>query len=237
MTPAIEPFELEQQVIDCVDEPIDRCEVLRYLGYPVGVEPNRLIEEVIEQNIEEAAQLASPRAIYLVRPVVEISKQRLCLQTDCGLTEFCGAIGEFLGYSQSVAVFIATAGPAIEQRASELLRERDDLGAMVLNAVGAERAEAAEAAMIEQLREQALAFDLAPSLPYSPGYCGMKLTEQRKLFSMFTAEQIGVELTSDCLMKPIKSVSGLIGLGKAEEMLTMDSPCDRCELQKCDMRR
>lgn len=236
-SPTGELFELEPRVIDRVDEPIDWSEVLRYLGYPVGVTPNDRIGEIVDQWILEAAPLAAPRVIYLVGPVTELAQRRLGVRTASGVTEFKGAIGEYLGASQSVAAFIATAGPAIERRGSELLQSGDSLGAMVLNAVGAERAEAAEAEMIDQLREQALAFDLVPTLPYSPGYCGMKLTEQQKLFSLFEGEDIGVSLTPECLMRPIKSVSGLIGLGHPDEVLALGSPCDRCELENCNMRR
>ena len=239
MNPSLadELFELEPHVIDRVDEAIDQMEVLRYLGYPVGVTPNDRIGDIIDHWIKEAEQLATPRVIYLVRPVTELARRRLCLRTASGVTEFNGAIGEFLGASQSVAAFIATAGPAVERRASELLQNSDSLSAMILSAVGAERAEAAEAAMIDQLREQASAFDLAPTLPYSPGYCGMKLTEQQKLFSLFDGENIGVTLTSDCLMQPIKSVSGLIGLGRAEDLAELGSVCERCEMENCNMRR
>lgn len=108
---------------------------------------------------------------------------------------------------------------------------------MILNAIGAERAEAAEAVVIRQLREAAQPAGLAPTLPYSPGYCGMKLVEQRKLFSLFDTQRVGVTLTPECLMQPIKSVSGLVGLGLAEDVVAFGSPCDRCELQNCNMRR
>ncbi len=108
---------------------------------------------------------------------------------------------------------------------------------MVLNAVGAERAEAAEVAAIDQLRELASAFNLVPTLPYSPGYCGMKLTEQQKLFSLFNGEDVGVTLTADCLMQPVKSVSGLIGLGRPDDVVTLGSPCERCKQENCNMRR
>jgi cobalamin-dependent methionine synthase I len=136
-----------------------------------------------------------------------------------------------------VAAFIATAGPEVEHLASELMRERDDLAAMIVNAVGAERAEAAEAAVIQLLREQARPDDYAPTLPYSPGYCGMALVEQQKLFALFEGETVGVILTEDCLMRPLKSISGLIGLARADEIEAHGSPCDRCELHSCAMRR
>jgi cobalamin-dependent methionine synthase I len=136
-----------------------------------------------------------------------------------------------------MAAFIATAGPDVERLASELMRQGDELAAMIVNAVGAERAEAAEAMVIEQLREQAQKHGFAPTLPYSPGYCGMALAEQHTLFSLFGDFDVGVTLTGSCLMRPLKSVSGLIGLGPAERVLAFGSPCDRCELYNCAMRR
>jgi hypothetical protein len=235
--PLSELFHPEPRFVDRVDEPIDRFEVLRYLGYPEGVAPNARITGILDHWIDEASRIATPRAIYRVLPVIDKDRKSLRVETAAGLTEFRGAIGEFLDSSLSIAVFIATAGPQVEQLASKLLREHDDLGAMILNAIGAERAEAAEAVVIRQLREAAQPAGMAPTLPYSPGYCGMKLVEQRKLFSLFDTQRVGVTLTPECLMQPIKSVSGLVGLGLAEDVVAFGSPCDRCELQNCNMRR
>ncbi len=227
----------EPRYIDQVNAPVDRAEVLRYLGYPAEAAPKRWVEEILEIWIAEAGRLAAPRATYLVLPVVAKDGRRLRLQSAWGDVEFRGAIGEFLDASQLVGAFIATAGPKIEAQASELLRQGEALPALVVNAVGAERAEAAEAAVIAQLRNEAARFGFAPTLPYSPGYCGMKLTEQTKLFSLFRDATAGVSLTADCLMRPVKSVSGLIGLGLAERVTAAGSPCDRCELHSCAMRR
>ena len=227
----------QPRIIEQVDEAVDRGEVLRYLGYPADVSPKARLQSILDHWIEEADRLATPRAIYVVLPVAEKDRRRLRLQTNGETVEFNGAIGEFLGASLSVAAFIATAGPDVVRLASELTGKRDDLAAMIVSAVGAERAEAAEAAVIDQLREQAEPAGFAPTLPYSPGYCGMSLTEQTKLFSLFDQANIGVTLTAECLMRPLKSVSGLIGLGLAEEVEQFGSPCDRCELHNCDMRR
>ena len=225
------------QVVDRVDEPIDVGEVLRYAGYPEGHIPNANLQPIFDQWIDAAAQRAEPRGVYVVLPVAEIGKRTLRLQTTNSGCEFSGAIGEFLGPSRLVVAFIATAGPDVESLASELLQDGDDLGAVIVNAVGAERAEAAEAKITQSVAEQIRPFGYAPSLPYSPGYCGMALTEQQNLFSLFGQETVGVKLTDDCVMRPLKSVSGLIGLAPAEEVGEHGSPCDRCELYSCAMRR
>ena len=224
-------------VIDHVDSPVDRDEVLRYLGYPQDVTPDGSIMRMLDRWVREAMDLARPRAVYTVLPVVEMDKRRLRLRSTPKETEFRGAIGEFLGGSRQIAAFIATAGSGVETLASQLLREGEDLPAVIVNAVGAERAEAAKAVVIERLREEGAAHDLAPTLCYSPGYCGMALSEQSKLFSLFGDETAGVTLTESQLMCPLKSVSGLIGLMQRERLQQHRSPCDRCEMADCNMRR
>jgi hypothetical protein len=223
--------------IDHVSAPVDLGEVLRYLGYPAGVEPNRHLQAIVDDWVLEAGRRANSQAVYAVFPVTQLRPRSLLLETPRGNVEFHGAVGEFLGASECVAAFIATAGPEVERLANELTQQGDNLAATIVNAVGAERAEAAETLIIERLRDQAQKCAFAPTLPYSPGYCGMALTEQRTLFSLFGDYDVGVALTESCLMRPLKSISGLIGLGPAERIAALSSPCDRCELYNCAMRR
>ena len=237
-TERLEQFiELHAQLVNEVTEPIDEGEVLRYLGYPVGRRPNAHIERLIGQWMEEAAQQSAPQAAYVVLPVLEKAGNRLKVRSASGETEFRGAIGRFLGASRLIMAFIATAGPKLERLASRLMADGEELPAMVVNSVGAERAEAAESAVIDRIRDQLHAVGFSPTLPYSPGYCGMALTEQTRLFGLFDGATAGVTLSPDCLMHPIKSVSGLVGLAPAEEVVNEGSPCDRCELHTCNMRR
>jgi cobalamin-dependent methionine synthase I len=212
-------------------------EVLRYLGYPAQTPPNPRLQDVLDHWVVEANRRAEPRAVYQVLPVTQLRPRSLRLSTSDGEVEFRGAVGEFLGPSEFVVVFVATAGPNVERLASELMQQGDELAAMIVNAVGAERAEAAEAKILERLREQARHFGFSPTLPYSPGYCGMALSEQRTLFDLFGDFDVGVTLTDSCLMRPLKSVSGLIGLGPAQLVTESGSPCDRCEMYNCAMRR
>ena len=108
---------------------------------------------------------------------------------------------------------------------------------MVVNAVGAERAEAAETAVLQLLRSQIEPQGFTTTLAYSPGYCGMALLEQKKLFGLFGDQTAGVSLTEACLMRPLKSISGLIGIAPTAKVAAHGSPCDRCELYSCAMRR
>ncbi|MBM3998653.1 MAG: hypothetical protein FJ297_03750 [Planctomycetes bacterium] len=231
------PHRSRPRFVESIRETVDRSDVLRYLGYPRGAVPHRRIDAIIDLWIDASEGLADPRAVYRVMPILSIDRASLRVGSDGDDVTFRGSIGEYLGLSRRIAVFVATAGPELERKATERLEANDDCGAMVLSAIGAERAEAAVEAVQDALRDSAIADRLAPMPPYSPGYCGMKLTEQRKLFGLVDATAIGVTLNGDCQMHPIKSLSGLIGLGPADRVADLGSACDHCGHTTCSMRR
>jgi hypothetical protein len=65
----------------------------------------------------------------------------------------------------------------------------------------------------------------------------MNLTEQRGLFGLINANTVGVTLLPSMLMQPVKSISGLVGLGEELNIDTLRSPCARCTDVNCTMRR
>ena len=69
---------------------------------------------------------------------------------------------------------------------------------------------------------------------YSPGYCGWKTSEQFMLFRIFPENFCGVRLTESALMKPIKSISGVIGIGSHVEY--HEYHCDLCDAVNCMYR-
>ena len=79
--------------------------------------------------------------------------------------------------------------------------------------------------------ERAAAGGLHLTNRYSPGYCGWPVSDQQKLFRLLPPDFCGVRLSETSLMQPIKSVSGLIGLG--ERAVFNDYTCERCDLESC----
>jgi hypothetical protein len=70
---------------------------------------------------------------------------------------------------------------------------------------------------------------------YSPGYCGWSVAEQHALFALLPAGFCGIALGESALMHPVKSVSGLIGVGAAVKHA--DYLCDVCTQRDCTYRR
>jgi len=71
---------------------------------------------------------------------------------------------------------------------------------------------------MDKIQEQLKAFMELQGLKitnrYSPGYCGWDIKEQANLFGLLPEKFCGIRLSDSMLMKPIKSVSGIIGIGR-----------------------
>jgi cobalamin-dependent methionine synthase I len=150
---------------------------------------------------------------------------------------FHGIAGEPLAGTQWVAAFIATAGPGVESLSRDLMADHQVMAGMIVDAVGAERAESAAKSVFQTLRLHVEPSGLGVSIPVFPGQCGFDLQQQTPLFALFGHQTAGVRLTPDLLMQPLKSVSGLVGIGPAAQIVSEGTPCDRCDRPECTMRR
>lgn len=152
---------------------------------------------------------------------------------------------------QAVCWFVATAGQWFEDYQQRLMRDGDMVRVYIANEIGSLLAEKAADRMEQVLERQIAPKGLHRTNRYSPGYCGWAVDEQRRLFAQFqpsatgdaptTGEDTplpspcGIRLTASCLMTPIKSVSGVIGIGK--DAKKHDYKCRRCGLASCYKRR
>ena len=222
------------QVLENLETRVRSDRVRGQLGYP----PEALVPAVVLERIDREIQCSIPlvrtAAMYRIFAIASLTRESVALEG--GIT-FHGAIGKFLGQVERLAVFLVTAGDAIDQKAQEEFAAGRILEGMVANAVGSEAADSATGALKETLRQAVAREELAITLPYSPGYCGMDLKEQWNVFSALDASRIGVRLLPSGIMVPIKSVSGVIGIGSPAVVDDSGSPCERCNKEDCNMRR
>jgi len=227
------PEPLCVEVFDRLDVELEEGVLLRFLGYPEGAEARPVVAEGVARALEETRGRLRPRGTYALYPVLAQTPRTLTLGPDA---EFTGDIGGFLRAAGRVAVFVCTAGPEMMAMIDAAWDAGDALRGMILDALGSMGADRAAEKLAERLRGKLGPGEaLTPS--YSPGYCGMDIEQQRLIFRLVDAGAVGVELLPSCLMKPLKSVSGLIGLGPADEVVTAGSPCELCPLENCRMRR
>jgi cobalamin-dependent methionine synthase I len=101
----------------------------------------------------------------------------------------------------------------------------------ILDALGSMIVESAANKLQEEIREVAHTKGLTITNRYSPGYCNWSVADQDQLFSFFPPNCCEINLTDSFLMHPIKSVSGLIGMG--EKVKFREYTCDLCSQTDC----
>jgi len=130
---------------------------------------------------------------------------------------------------------MVTAGPEPETLARSLITEGNYLEGYIVDLVASAFVDSAADQLQEQLRNQALSEGNQITNRYSPGYCGWNVEEQQKLFSLFPEGCCGISLSDSSLMNPVKSVSGIIGIGA--EVRYRDYTCELCSMKDCHFRR
>lgn len=135
--------------------------------------------------------------------------------------------------AEACALFIATAGTEYQQFIDDCAD--DILQTFIADAIGSVIAEACGDRMEETLQEQINKLNWNRTNRFSPGYCGWHVKEQQKLFPLFNGKTAGVALTDSSLMMPIKSISGIIGLGP--DVRYLQYTCGICTQENCYKRR
>ncbi|MCL3853860.1 hypothetical protein M1P97_21465 [Parabacteroides sp. GYB001] len=135
--------------------------------------------------------------------------------------------------SRRFALFAATAGTAFQEYQNRLKTEDDILKSFIADILGTCVAEKAGDYM-ERLLEKELAGERHTNR-LSPGYCGWHLSGQQTLFRLMGGTPCGISLSEVCLMTPIKSISGIIGIGP--DVDEKKYGCQYCELETCYKRK
>jgi hypothetical protein len=209
-------------------------EVLRMMGgaHREAIRPELI--EIISRLLEESIPHLIARGVYGVWDVERLTDGELTLK---GAGSFRGPIAGFLKPSKRVAVFVVTIGSNLERIANERRLSGKPLEGYILQSIGSSDADAASDAFVDYLWQHEAGPDEGVTPPFSPGYCGMPIEQQKTLFSIVNASLVGVKLLPSMMMSPVKSISGLAGIGDAAEVVARGMPCEYCDLERCQMRR
>ncbi len=141
-------------------------------------------------------------------------------------------IGRQLHGAEEYVFFICTTGGEFQTLLEQIQADGDIVRTFIADAVGSVLAERMADFMERKLQETLGTMRWHHTNRFSPGYCGWHVSQQKKLFGLFNTEApCGVELSESCLMMPIKSVSGVIGVG--EKVRHRDYSCGLCNQKRC----
>jgi hypothetical protein len=209
-------------------------EVATLMGYSQGTEPS-FVPEMLSVLLDEAPLHVSPGGCYSIFDVEEIKVPQGLIMHSSGSLRCGSKIARQVLGSDSFALFITTAGNSFDAWIKSKASDGDVLTEYLCSSIGSVIADKVADLVQEEINEYAVKRGKGITNRYSPGYCSWNIREQRGIFDLLHAGKIGVILTPSFLMKPIKSVSGIIGIGV--DKAPGPYMCDLCDMTNCLVKR
>ena len=200
---------------------ITHTDIYDAMGYQ-NATPDKEVQREVQAILNDVQHWLHPRFCFFVcQAMPDFDMGRIILHQLKG--------------SEAYALFIATAGIEYESYLQRLKNEGDMVRVYIADALGSVIAEKTADMLETCLQESINKLGWHHTNRFSPGYCGWHVSQQQLLFPLFQGHTCGVRLTESSLMLPIKSVSGIIGLGK--EVRRLDYTCGLCNFEKCYKRK
>ena len=200
---------------------ITAADVYEQMGYH-DAQPDKATQQETAMILKEVSQWLRPRFSYFV-----VNKQPDFEMGNIILRQLRG--------SGAFALFICTSGLEFEAYQQRLKEQGDMVRVFIADALGSVIAEKCADQMEKALQESIDKLGWMHTNRFSPGYCGWHVSQQQLLFPLFQGHTCGVKLTDSSLMIPIKSVSGIIGLG--EKVRKLEYTCGLCDFKQCYKRK
>lgn len=223
-----------EQELSYQDLNIPSSEIYEAMGYKDSM-PDATVAEETASLLKRIIPSLRPRFLFFITDgTIDTEKETLTVQDT--VFHIGKTIARQLRGSETFAFFAATAGSEFETFQHTLQKEDDMLKIYIADSLGSiiaeKTADCMESALAASIEEKGWKH----TNRYSPGYCGWEVAEQQKLFSLFpVASPCGIRLTESSLMIPIKSVSGVIGIGSTVRKL--EYTCGLCTYENCFRKR
>lgn len=213
----------------------DRDDVLKTQGIPPGNEPPEKVQKLFKRAMDLFLEFAQPMGIISNISIPEFE----AVYYGEGLNEKRTPLDEIFKKADSLALFALTLGEKVSQKIDELFGANEFALGSMLDSVASvatdKAADSVENHFFNLLSEKGKITPSTGMLRYSPGYCGWHTSGQKKLFEFLHPEEIGITLLDSYLMKPLKSMSGVIVVGDREIHNFKDSYpfCSLCKTHSC----
>lgn len=219
---------------DFKDLNLNVSQIENVLGYNEG-DDREFVTRLIEELLEESEEIANIRAQYCIFNNIKFDQGNRSVAINNLSFNIRKIVFGQIKKSDSLAVFLCTAGEEIGIRSRRAMKERDFLRGYVYDVIGSEIVESACDLMQNELENSVIASGNKITNRYSPGYCGWNVAEQHKLFQLVPYNYCGIRLSESALMDPEKSVSGFIGIG--ENVKSNPYTCQICDMKDCIYRK
>jgi hypothetical protein len=180
-----------------------------------------------ESALAEARDLVRPGIAYAVHPIIRADEDRLIIADGQALES--AVVARLFAGAPDVALAIFTIGPLLEERVASLQAKGDYPLGFALDLIGSLAVNEVGQVAYSAIEDLAASRGVRASIPLNPGTTHWPLSGNRVLVELVPASEIGVEALEPGLLRPFKSISYAVALGR--DVLTPDegSSCDYCE--------
>ena len=190
--------------------------VLEQAGVPLTTTPRPAVEELVGKAMNLLHQSVQSRGMYAAVGIKEFER----IYRGDGQNDPETPLEAIYPEADTLALFAVTLGEPLGNLIHELFNSQDFALGHMLDAAASEAVERAgenlEQHYLETLQRSGIGRPGAGLLRYSPGYCGWHMSGQKALFAALNPGEIGISLGESFLMHPIKSMSGVMVMGRRE---------------------
>lgn len=215
------------------DLPIHEEDIALCMGYKDKKIPEPY-NEIINETLSGLEPYCNIRGGYVIKENTDLDHKKHRLTIDNILLSLNKVVSSQIKNSEHIAVFYCTAGEGISQWANQLMNEGDLLKGYAVDTLGTVVVEHAMDKVQRSLNEVMHDLQLKTTNRYSPGYCDWNVSDQHQLFKLFPEGFCDIRLSDTALMDPIKSVSGIIGIG--QHVRFNEYTCNFCSRTDCVLR-
>ena len=208
------------EVLDNIPLKLDTADVMRLLRHSKAMEP------CVEELLETVRPIARPKAVYEVSYVDEKGEDSVRID---GVTFTSRVLRINLDSTHRVFPYVVTCGREMDE---VNVPSGDLMKSFCLDAIKQTVLASARIYFVDYITRK---FALGQTSRMAPGSLeDWPITQQKELFSIFgdVENLIGVRLTRDFLMVPVKSVSGICFPTEVKF-----ESCQLCPREKCSGRR
>lgn len=192
-------------------------------------------QATFRQALADLSQALQPAACWEDFPIKKTLHDRFLLANGKRLGG--GPVVSVIGGAERLIAALCTAGPAVDELIAKTQQQKDLFKAMLLHDLASWAVDMIRQQLCHELEESAHQRGLRVSAPLSPGDSTWGLKDQAVIFSLLDAGQIGLSLSPSLVMRPLKSLSLIMGLGPRPMGVEGASNCDFCTLKdRCTYR-
>ena len=192
---------------------------------------------VSEANLiyRQLQEIYDIRGGYIIYNNIEILRREGKIKINGRNIEPREKVCGYMEDARQLAVFVCTAGEGFSTYSDKYNKEGDYLKGFIVDAFGSLIVEKSMDYIQNELEKESGEYGMRITNRYSPGYCNWQVQDQKQLFSLLPDNPCNITLSESCLMIPIKSISGIIGIGK--KVHKREYSCDICTNTTCVYRK